>query len=77
MSSVRRITKRDAKNLIEQKGSIKDLVLTEDFSEFLQIDGIGSSKVDSLISCFRGPFCPDTTAKEQQEPETKKEEAKP
>ena len=40
-------------------GSVKGIVEVKDYSDFVQIDGIGNAKVDSLIQCFRGPFDPE------------------
>ena len=48
LTSIRRITKTDSNNLIEKYGSIKDIILVEDYNEFSKIDGIGPSKVESL-----------------------------
>lgn len=59
ISSIRRINKTDAKKLMDTYGSVKKIVECKDYSEFIQIDGIGQSKVESLTSCFRGPFDPD------------------
>ena len=40
-------------------GSVKKIVECPNYNDFTSIDGIGQSKVESFISCFRGPFDPD------------------
>ena len=59
LSSIRRITKKDAKNLMENYGSIQRIVECKDYADFIAIDGIGNAKVDSLLQCFKGPFDPN------------------
>lgn len=59
LSSIRRINKTDAKNLMRNYGSVEKIMECRDYNDFLQIDGIGGSKVESLLQCFRGPFDPE------------------
>jgi DNA excision repair protein ERCC-1 len=56
VSSIKRINKTDSKNLLQTYGSIENIIMAENYEEFLNIDGIGQSKIDSLIACFRGKF---------------------
>ena len=56
MSSIRRVNKTDAKNILRNSTSIADLILMDDYAELRDIDGIGPSKIDSLRACFKGPF---------------------
>ena len=56
-----RVNKNDAKSLMENYGSIKNIVLCDDYNKFLLIDGIGPSKVESLLNCFKGNFNENST----------------
>lgn len=56
-----RINKNDAKNLMDNYGSIKNIVLCDDYNKFLLIDGVGPSKVESLLNCFKGNFDENST----------------
>ena len=67
-----RINKTDAGNFMENYGTIKDIVLCEDYNKFLLIEGIGMSKVESLINCFKGNF--DENITKNRKNITKKEE---
>ena len=61
LNSIRRINRNDSKNLLSNYGSIESIVTAPTFDDFLNIEGIGQSKIDSLIYCFRGKF--DATKK--------------
>ena len=52
LTSIRRITKTDSNNLIEKYGSVQNVILVPEYKDFLKIDGIGPSKVESLKQCF-------------------------
>ena len=54
MTSVKSITKKDAQNLLKTYGSIAKIIQVKDYKDFLQIDGIGKTKVDCLTQAFRG-----------------------
>jgi ERCC4-type nuclease len=41
LGSIRRINKTDAKNLLANYGSINNVILAEDYGEFMNLDGIG------------------------------------
>lgn len=56
LSSIKRINKTDAKNLLQNYGSLKSVIEVENYDEFLNIEGIGKSKIEALTHCFRGKF---------------------
>ena len=41
LSSIRRINKTDAKKLMDSYGSVKSIVNCENYTDFINIDGIG------------------------------------
>ncbi|CDW73179.1 dna excision repair protein ercc-1-like [Stylonychia lemnae] len=57
VSSMRRVNKTDAKNLLSNYGSIEAIIMAPNYDEFLNIDGIGQNKIDAITQCFRGKFC--------------------
>lgn len=65
LSSIRRISKNDSKRLLYKYGSINDIILADDYNEFLNIEGIGSTKVESLLTCFRGDLDPNANKSKQ------------
>ena len=56
LSSIRRINKNDAKHLLANYGSLQKVILSDDYEEFLNIEGIGQSKIEAIATCFRGNF---------------------
>ncbi|TNV76042.1 hypothetical protein FGO68_gene5996 [Halteria grandinella] len=56
LSSIRRVNKTDARNLLQTYGSISGVIGVENYEEFLNIEGIGQNKIDSITACFRGRF---------------------
>ena len=44
----------DAEKLLLKYGSIKDIVLCENYGEFAEIDKMGKAKIESLAACFKG-----------------------
>ncbi|KEJ83137.1 Excision repair enzyme ERCC-1 [Oxytricha trifallax] len=56
ITSIRGINKNDAQKLFRKYGTVQEIVLAKDYSRFLELDGIGKTKVDRLINCFRGKF---------------------
>eukprot|EP00347_Sterkiella_histriomuscorum_P024333 403331490 len=56
LGSIRRVNKTDAKNLLCNFGSIEQVILAPSYEEFLNMDGIGQSKIDAITQCFRGKF---------------------
>ena len=61
LGSIRRVSKNDAKRLLYNYGSIKDIIMCEDYDEFINIEGIGQSKIECITTCFRGKFDFKTT----------------
>ena len=49
IANIKGMNKLNANALIGNYGSIKDVVLAEDYNEFLHIDGIGKNKIRSLL----------------------------
>ena len=41
LSSVRTVNQKDASKLLETYGSLNDVICTEDYTDFLNLDGIG------------------------------------
>mmetsp|Transcript_36783 Transcript_36783/g.35515 ORF Transcript_36783/g.35515 Transcript_36783/m.35515 type:complete len:84 (-) Transcript_36783:62-313(-) len=41
LSSIRRINKRDAQKLLLNYGSLQDIILHDNYNDFMDIDGIG------------------------------------
>lgn len=58
LATIKRITKTDAKHLIEHYGSIENIVLCEDYNDFGEFKGMGQSKIESLLLTFKGNFDP-------------------
>jgi len=56
LGSIKRVNRTDAKNLLANYGSISNVIQAEDYGEFLNIEGIGQSKIDALNTCFKGSF---------------------
>ena len=54
VASIGKVNKSDAQKLMATYGSINDIVTTKDYRDFLNIDGIGEQKIESMIACFRG-----------------------
>ena len=58
LTSIKSIQKKDAKNLLNKYGSIAKVVKEKNYNDFQQIEGIGSTKVECLIQCFKGKINP-------------------
>ena len=43
-----KVQKRDAEKLLDKYGSLHEIIMQPDYSEFEQIDGIGKTKVERL-----------------------------
>ena len=56
LTNIRRINKTDAKNLLQNYGSLKAVIEADNYEEFLNIDGIGQQKIETLSHCFKGKF---------------------
>ena len=53
LGSVRRLAAKDADALLNSYGSLKDIILAEDYKEFGEINGISDAKIESLTACFK------------------------
>lgn len=53
LSSVRRINNKDANRLLAACGSLSEVICTEDYNDFMNIDGIAQAKIESLRACFK------------------------
>ena len=47
---------RDAERLLAVYGSITDVICAEDYRDFMNIDGIGEAKIESVTACFKAPI---------------------
>lgn len=56
LASIRKVNKTDAKNLLQCYGSLREVIQAENYEEFLNIDGIGQQKIDTITHCFKGKF---------------------
>jgi len=56
LCSIRKMNTTVSKQLLKRYGSLKEIILMKDYDEILNIDGVGSSKIDALTICFKGPF---------------------
>ncbi|CDW89863.1 UNKNOWN [Stylonychia lemnae] len=54
--SIRGLNKNDVNRLLKRYGTVQNVILADDYSRFMELDGIGSLKVDRLTTCFRGKF---------------------
>ena len=59
LGSVRRLAAKDADALLSTYGSLKDIILAEDYKEFAEINGISDAKIESLTACFKGNIACD------------------
>ena len=56
---MRRLNNKDADALLSNYGSLKDIILAEDYREFANINGISDAKIESLTACFKGNIACD------------------
>ena len=61
IANIKGMNKTNAAALVGTYGSIKDIVLADDYNEFLHIDGIGKGRIGSLLQAFRGDFIENVT----------------
>ena len=54
LSSVRRISENNAKELLKLHKSLDRLVLKKDYNTFLSVAGLGPKGVEALNECFKG-----------------------
>ena len=56
IAQMKGMNKTNALTLMENYGSLKEMVLARDYNEFLDLEGIGPGKVRCLLQMFRGDF---------------------
>ena len=49
-----KINKSDAERLLDRYGSLNDIIICNDYTKFLEIPGIGQTKVDCMTHAFKG-----------------------
>ena len=59
LGSVRRLANKDAGELLSNYGSLKNVILCDDYKDFRNITNISDAKVDSLTACFKGNMVSD------------------
>ena len=57
LTNIKSINKKDAKKLLENYGSIADII-NADYDDFINLEGIGPTKVEALKQCFSGKINP-------------------
>ena len=48
LTSVRRISETDAKNMLKSYKNLKSIILLKDYNELLSFNGISSSKIEAI-----------------------------
>ena len=56
VASIPGITRKDAPSIMDHCGSIKDLILMQNFNDLTDIEGVGPKKVKNLIQVARAHF---------------------